>query len=386
MTANIYEKNGKYHVILSWYQNNERKQKSVSTGISVQGNNVRRAKVEMERIQKEWENKVTESFQDILFSDYLMEWLQSVKCSIAETTYYSYKHTIEKMICPYFAARKIKLCDLKPFHIQKFYAWKQEGDGASGNTIHHYHANIRKALKDAVRTELIRDNPADKLILPKKEKFHGDYYTSDELRKLVDAVKGTKLEVPVMLAALLGLRRGEVVGVRWSAIDFASMKLYICGTVTNKGPGTPSEKEVYRKKGKTDTSIRMFPLTEASVNYLKKLKATQEENHLLAGNCYNTKFLDFVCVDQLGNLIHLDYITNTFPETLVKLGMKRIRFHDLRHTNITLLLEEGATLKEVQDWAGHKDISTTANIYAHVQAKAKLRLANAMDSILSGCN
>ncbi|MCL2368057.1 MAG: N-terminal phage integrase SAM-like domain-containing protein, partial [Oscillospiraceae bacterium] len=177
MTANLYEKCGKYHVMLSWYQESRRKQKSVATGISVQGKNKRVAEERRREILAEWEKKITSNFEDILFSDYMLQWLEIVKYSIAESTYYSYKNTIERQICPYFAKRKIKLHDIRPYHIQEFYAQMMNTRKLTGSTIHHYHANIHKALRHAMQTEMIRDNPASKVILPRKERPRAEFYT-----------------------------------------------------------------------------------------------------------------------------------------------------------------------------------------------------------------
>ena len=383
MTANLYEKNGKYHVMLSWYQGKTRKQKSIATGIPITGNNKRKAEAAKKQIVKEWEAKITDNFTDILFSDYLMQWLESIRHSIAETTYYGYKATIENQICPYFTEKQIKLHELKPFHIQDFYTWKMDTGGISGNTIHHYHANIHKALRNAYEMERIKENPASKVTLPQKERFKGDYYRPDELRKLIEVVKGTKLEIPVMLVSWFGMRRGEIVGCRWDAVDFETKTLYMCGTITDKGSGTQTENLTYRNFGKTPSSIRTFPLTNEMVSYLKALRHSQLENRLLCGNGYNQKWFDFICVDQIGNLIQPEYISYMFPKVLKKHGLRKIRFHDLRHTNATLLLEEGATMKELQDWMGHKSLSTTADTYTHVQAKAKLRLAETMSGLLA---
>ena len=382
MTADLYKKNNKFHVMLSWYQGKERKQKSVSTGISAQGNNKRKAEAERKRILEEWESTVTMNHSETLFSEYLKEWLEERKHAIAETTYHSYKNTIENIICPYFAERKITLSELKPYHIQHFYKSRLDS-GVTGNTIHHYQANIHKALKDAVRSERVHDNPAAKVALPKVERFHGDYYSSGELKKLVDAVMGTRLETAVLLAAWFGLRRGEAAGVRWEAINFDTKTLSVLGTITNKGDLTPSENEVFRPTGKTSTSIRSFPLSDNQVKYFRALRKTQKENRILCGDSYDTRYLDFVCVDAMGERLQLSYISRVFSNTIKKLGLRKIRFHDLRHTNITLLLESGATIKELQEWAGHANFSTTADIYAHVQSKSKVKLTDAMSNIIS---
>ena len=166
-------------------------------------------------------------------------------------------------------------------------------------------------------------------------------------------------------------------------MKYTSKTLSVLGTITNKGSGTPAENEVYRATGKTNSSIRSFPMSDDQVKYFTTLRQSQDENRILCGNSYNTDHLDFVCVDKLGNRLRLGYITKAFTDTLRKLGLKKIRFHDLRHTNITLLLESGASLKELQEWAGHANFSTTADTYAHVQAKAKIKLTDTMSGILS---
>ena len=385
MTAILRERNGKYHVQLAWYQGKERKQKSVATGIPVKGNNKREAEAERKRILSAWEEKVAVNHSDILFSGYLKEWLETAKYSVKENTYHEYKQMIERRICPYFEEKGITLQDLKPYHIQAFYRRKMDIDKVSANTIHRYHSTIHKALRNAYETDRIAENPArkGKITLPQKEQFRGDYYTPDELRKLVDVARDTKLEVPIMLESWFGMRRGEIVGVRWSSINFETKTLYMNGTVTDKGSGSRSENLTYRNYAKTPSSIRTFPLEDDILLYLKALRSKQAANRLLAGREYNQQWGDFVCVDEMGNLIHPEYISRTFPILLRKHGLRKIRFHDLRHTNATLLLEQGASLKEIQVWMGHKSFSTTADTYAHVQANAKKRLAETMRDILA---
>jgi len=124
-------------------------------------------------------------------------------------------------------------------------------------------------------------------------------------------------------------------------------------------------------------------MSDDQIRYFVALRQKQDKNRTLCGNSYNADFLDFVCVDTMGNRLRLGYITKAFTDNLRKLGLRKIRFHDLRHTNITLLLESGASLKELQDWAGHANFSTTADTYAHVQAKAKIKLTDTMSGILS---
>jgi integrase len=385
MTAHLYEKNEKYHVMLAWYQGGQRKRKSIATGISIQGNNKRKAEAARKQTLEEWESKIADNFYDILFSEYLLQWLETVKRSIAETTYFSYKTTIEKQICPYFTERKIKLHELKPHHIQSFYTWKMETCNVTGNTIHHYHANIHKALKDAVSTERINDNPAAKVTLPKKERFISDFYTVEEMCTVLESVIGTKLETPVFLASWFGLRRGEVVGLRWQDIDYDAKTVSVNGVVTDKGIGSRTENLKYRDGiAKTETSLRSFPLPDDAAEYLKLLKKRQEDNRALLGNAYITKWADFVCVDVNGDLIKPEYVSRTFPAFLKKCGLRRIRFHELRGSNASLLLANGVDMSLIQLWLGHAHYSTTANFYAKHRTDAKQKLGEVISAGLAG--
>ena len=382
MTANLYERYGKYHVMLSWYQGAIRRQKSVSTDVPIKGNNKRRAEAERIRILEEWEAKISVNFKDILFSEYLRQWLKMVKHTVAETTYASYKAAVENQICPYFEEHRIKLHELKPLHIKSFYSWKMDNSGVTGNTIRHYHANIHKALREACEDELINKNPAAGLKLPKYEEYESDFYTVEELRLLLSAITGEKIEVPVLLAAWFGLRRGEVIGLRWRDVDYISMKLYVRGTVTDKGEGSRSENLKYRGRAKTKESIRSFPLPLEIAEYLKALKTRQEENRQLAGDSYIQRWEGFICVDEIGDLIRPEYLSRAFPALLKKHKLRKIRLHELRDSNASLLLDNGADLKLIQSWLGHAHIKTTAG-YAKHQIGAKQPLSNILSKELA---
>jgi integrase len=381
MTATLIERNHKYYVVLNWVQDGERNRKWINTDLPVGGNKRRAEALRLELLQA-WQDRLSENPTDVLFSDYIKQWLEERRSALADTTYWEYRNTVRRYIAPYFASLKVKLLDLKPHHIQTFYNAKI-AEGVSANTVHHYHANIHRALKDAARLELIPNNPADKVVLPKKAVFRGGFYSQDELRKLITIVAGTKLEVPVMLASWFGMRRGEIVGVRWDAVDLAEKVLYMNGTITDKGEHSRMKNLQYRNFGKTATSIRAFPLEDGHIEYFEELRRRQSSNKSLAGSSYNAEWSDFVCVDVIGNLILPEYISRVFPQVIAKNGLRKIRFHDLRHTNATLLLEAGASLKEVQDWMGHKSVLTTGNIYGHVQLHAKRKLSSAMCGIMA---
>ncbi len=228
-----------------------------------------------------------------------------------------------------------------------------------------------------MKIDLIDVNPADKVERPKKEKFVGSFYDADEVNRLFEITEGTKLEIPVLLGAFYGLRRSEAIGLKWSAIDFDQNTLTIQHTVVQCNIDGKREL-IAADTTKTKSSMRTLPLVPFVRDRLLALKAEQAENRRLCGRCYNRDYLEYICVNEIGDLIKPSYVTEQFPKLLDKYDMRRIRYHDLRHSCASLLLKNGVQMKEIQDWLGHSDFSTTANTYAHLDYSSKLTSADAM--------
>lgn len=388
VTASIATKGDVYYIVIGYYvglgDNRKRKQKWIKTDLSASGNNKRKIEAKRQELLAEWDSKVASLDNDILFADYLLLWLEETKHTISEETYYSYRNTVKNVICPYFRERKIKLCDLKGFDIQSFYAHKMETDKVSANTIHHYHANIHKCLSYAVKTDRLKSNPSDKVELPSKEKHLANFYSVEDCKKILEVAKSSKIEIVVYLAAKFGLRRGEIIGLRWDCVDFDNKVLYIRGTMSDRGAsGSKVANTHYKPNAKTDASYRAFPMSDATIEYLKNVKAWQDKRKQYPG--YNLEWSDYVCVRVNGDLIPLEYVTRVFPKMCENAGMKRLRLHELRHTNVSLLLEKNMNMKEISAWSGHSTISTTMNIYGHLQAKTKTKMATAIDELLENC-
>ena len=149
---------------------------------------------------------------DMLFSDFMLNWLEIIRPTVALATYSAYSTTVKNIIVPYFKKRKITLSQLKPTDIQTFYS--DQLRRVTANSVIHYHANIHKALKYAVKVDLIPTNPADKVERPKVGRYVGSFYDTNEVQKLFEAARETHLEIPVFLGAFYGLRRSEVIGLR----------------------------------------------------------------------------------------------------------------------------------------------------------------------------
>lgn len=318
---------------------------------------------------------------DILFADFMLEWLEIVKPSIELTTYISYTNAVRVRIVPYFQETGVSLLSLKPYHIQDFYQYALNELNVKANTVIHYHANIRSALQYAFVTERIFSNPADKVLRPKKELFIGSSYTAAEVNHLLEIVQGTKIELSIILAAFYGMRRSEALGIKWAAIDMVNRTITVKHTVTAASLNGKLI-TIAKDNTKNKPSRRTLPLVDAFYDLLVRLKRQQEVNRQLCGGSYCTEYLDYINVDEMGYLIKPNYITQHFALVLRKNGLRHIRYHDLRHSCATLLLANGVSMKEVQEWLGHSDYSTTANIYAHLEYSSKLSSANTMNQII----
>ncbi len=381
VAGHLQEKKGFFYMVLSYPDiTGKRKTKWFPTGLPVKGNKKRAEKMLMQTRQT-FEPECTPVQDDMMFSDFLLQWLEIAKPTIALTTYASYAGMAKSIIIPYFKERNTTLAGLKAIDIQTFYM--QQLKRVKASSVIHYHAVIHRALKYAVKIDLISVNPADKVERPKADKFIGSFYDSDEMQALFEAAKDTLLEIPIFLGAFYGLQRSEALGLKWDAIDFQNGTITIRHTVTSC---TIDGKHVQVAKDTTKTKSRMrtLPLVPVFKEKLLKMKEQQAEYRRLCGKCYDNRYLEYICVDEMGTLISPHYLTAAFPKLLDKNELRRIRYHDLRHSCASLLLANGVPMKQIQEWLGHSDFSTTANVYAHLDYNSKLSSADAMAKGLSG--
>ena len=398
--------NGYYQMILSYKdENGKRKTKSISTGLEAKGNkrNAERmltaarqsftpesleakneSSAEETMTVNDNENNSKETGDDSpLFCDFLLEWLEMVKNSIELTTYGSYEHTVKRCIIPYFEPKHLTLKDLEnnPKVIQDYYQYEILERKLTTNTVIHRHANIRKCLQYAYQIGLINSNPADRVERPKKNSFTGSAYNEDELQELFQLFRGDPLEFAVIAASFYGLRRSEVVGLKWNSIDFDA------GTITIRHIVTQASVNgkfitIAKDRAKNKSSLRTLPLVALFKELLLRIKEEQAEQRRICGKSYCTEYLEYIYLDPVGKLIRPDFVTQHFALMLEKKNCRKIRFHDLRHSCASLLFSHGVSLKEIQEWLGHNNISTTANIYTHMDFNKKISSANAIIGIL----
>lgn len=394
VAGHLREIKGYYYIVLSYVDSKgKRRTPTKSTGLSVKGNKRKAEKMlmdarmamaeELERQEEEKKKLAEEQRLQIPFTQFLRDWLDIKQTLVELNTFVSYKSAVEKFIIPYFDKEypKLKLSQLTAKHIQDYYTYELKERKVSNNTVKHRHACISNALKYAMRMDLIPGNPASKVELPRLNKYTASYFNEKELTVLFEVVKGTSLELGVFLAAYYGLRRSEVVGLRWDAIDFERKTITVRHTAMQIYDNGQSYL-VLKDRTKTKSSCRTLPLVASFEELLLRLKAEQELNRRLCGNCYCQEYLDYVYVNGLGELMKPDYLSAALPKLLEDHNMRRIRFHDLRHSCASLLLANGVSLKNIQSWLGHSTISTTANIYVHQEFTSKITSANAILAIL----
>ena len=333
IAGHLQIKNDYYYMVLSYLDaNGKRKQPWFPTGLPIKNNKKRAEKMLLELRQTyvpPAEHKSNgELSADMLFADYMELWLEVVRNSIEITTFSSYTQMVKGKIVPYFRKTGVKLGELQARHIQSFYLYELKTVSAS--TVIHEHANIHKALKYAVKMDLIPYNPADKVERPKKQKYIADYYRLEELEQLFEATKDHPYSLLIQITAFYGLRRSEALGLRWDAIDFERNTITIRHIVTNAKIDGKCE-IVCADRAKTKSSLRSLPLVANIREKLLALKEQQKENKRICGNCYNREYDGYVFVDAMGNIFNPRNLSSNFSKLLEMKGLRHIRFHDLRH-------------------------------------------------------
>ena len=298
--------------------------------------------------------------EDVTLADYAEYYNELNKSNIKITTYDNDKQKINKHIKPYFGKKKltdITLSDLDKYKKDKL------AEGLSANTVGKLLTYIKTVLGYAVKNHIISDNPAEGVKKPKKKKYKYVILSPEELQMLLNAVAGTDMEMPITLAALFGLRRSEVVGLRWSDIDFDGKKITISGTVTRQHNSAGKLVDVYCPgETKTDESQSEYLLTDEVATYLKGKYLAQK-----AMPRETNEYIDFVCVNEVGQRVHLDYVSDKFSKLLDKFNLPHVRFHDLRHSCISLLVNSHVSMKDAQVYARHANFKTTADTYSHAE-------------------
>lgn len=383
MTGSLQEKSGNYYMVLNTYKNGKRKPVWIATGLPVKGNK-RKAEQMLREKLLEFETQPRSKFvqADLPFSDCVRRWLTIAKRKVDPVTYQGYEILAKTHILPYFDALGVKLRDvtlnvLQVYVDEKATQGRKDGKGGLSPKSVRMHINvIRQTLEEAVKEDVISKNPCHYLTLPRNQRYQSTFYNAQQLQDLFDAIQDDPLYPLYKVVALYGLRRSEALGLKWDSVDFENNTLTIKHTVSKV------TQTVEKDSTKTASSYRSFPLLPEVAAIFRAEQAAKAENRRLFGREYQPSEYIFTWPD--GRLISPDHVTRHFSRLLKKHGLPHIRFHELRHSCASLLINEGFTLKDIQEWMGHADIQTTANIYGHLDVARKQSMADKLGSTLGG--
>lgn len=380
MTASLKVRNGIFQMIFSYKSvDGVWKQKSESTGLPEKGNK-RRAEAMLKERLAEVEKQALEQpkVSKVLFLSAMEEWLNDVMTfKVRENTLHTYKHVFKKHINTFPKFQGIELCDLTSKMLQDYV--NEKAKTCAPETIRKHYANIHKFLDYVWRLEMIPTNPADRVELPPKNRQQrGQVYSEEQLKQLFELFRGDALETAILITATYGLRRSEICGLKWDAVDFDNGPtgcLYIQFTaIVDEG------KVCYSDRTKSRSSRRKLPLTPMVRERLKAEKIRQAENQLKLGGGY--KRLGFVCSWPDGTPILPEYMTCHYREVIHAHDFPFIQLRNLRDSAATLLHKKGFDAKSIQPFLGHADASTTANIYIHAAEDDLQHLADALEASL----
>lgn len=408
MTGSLHEKNGKWQLVLygaveilfpdKKTENPHKKVcKWVSSNLSATSKNrLLSSKMLVEKIMEyeQQENLAAERkalidngiivptlcvTTDILFTDFVEDWLKRKQGQIQQTTWEKYQIYAERHIIPYFAELNVKLSELKPRHFVDYYQYKSTGgrlDGKEGGlditSVRGHAALIRTILNEAVIFEYINGNPAQNVAVPKRARTNAKsaknvYMTATEANDMLKAIENEDIFPLVYVAITYGLRKSEVLGLKWDAVDFEKNTLEIKSTVVK------NKTIVYKDTTKTESSHETYELLPEIKELLIAIKAEQDRNRKEYEELYTQT--DYIFTQPDGRLYRPDSITRTFQRTLKRHGLPEMRFHDLRHSTASILFDKGWDLEAVKAWLRHADVETTSNIYLHVSKNRKHLLA-----------
>jgi len=368
MRGSIVKKNHKWYIVVdSTDENGKRKRKWIS-GFNTQ----KEAEKKLPEILQQLNTNTFVDTNNITLRDYMQLWLEDyAKPNVAPTTYDKYTYAANKVS---EILGNMKLQQIKPIHIQQLVN-KLNNSDVTPSTVLSYYRVLNTAINQAVKWQFIQYNPCVAVTPPRNTKNKMMILDQDEIQILLDKSKDHVLYPVIVLALLCGLRRGEILGLKWENIDFFS------GVIHLENNLVMANNESILKETKTSTGRRAVDISSNVVEVLKKVKKQKMSYKLLYGSSYHDS--NFVCTWEDGRPFRPDYIPKAFAKILVSANLPKIRFHDLRHTHASILLKSGIHPKVVQERLGHSSISITLDTYSHLVPSLQKSAAEKMATMFS---
>lgn len=385
MTGSLQIKCDKYYVVINTYEGGRRKPTWIATNLPVKGNKTRATKLLRETLLQYEQDEALRAEQEensalMPFTKAIELWYQDkvsdIEHPIDEITKQGYETLMKNHVFPYFREKGLLLKDITKESLQAYINLKAKSGKLNGNgglaprSLRLIKNIINQTLQYCVSEGMIPSNPCQFVKLPACERYEARFYSKSQIDELLEKVKDEPLYPLIRLTALYGLRRSEALGLCWDCVNFESETITIRRTVSKVSA------VVAKDKTKNTSSRRSFPMTPDVKNLLLDLKSRQMSDKKFFGKVYHD--CDYVFRWPDGRPFSPDYVSDKFPKLLKAAEMPKIRFHELRHSAASNLLNMGFSLKDVQEWLGHSDIKTTANIYGHLDAKRKMSMAKAL--------
>ncbi len=304
---------------------------------------------------------------------YMKSWLSGKALARRPATVHNYKRYTEQYILPMIG--KLRLQAVVPGHIRQLYLRMQlEGKGA--RTIQLVHVTLNCAFGQAVKEGLIGHNPLDGVERPKVETKHFEIFTEEQARDFLTAAQGHKYEALYYLALTTSLRKGEILGLRWTDVDWTKGTLKV-----ERQLQQANWRAATLVPTKTKSSRRMIKLGHRALAMLEDHRQKQEQEKLLAGDRWQEHGMIFTT--SIGTYIDQTKVSREFKALLRKANLPEIRFHDLRHTSLSFLLDRGTPVNTVQKRAGHSKASVTTDIYGHALDRSDEIAAEEIEDIVT---
>lgn len=309
----------------------------------------------------------------MVLKDYLPQWFESHKKMLAPNTINGYAVNINNHIIPQIGTLKLK--DIKPKHLEAFYSTLMTDKGLSAKTVKYIHNVLKVALKAAVDNKIIDDNPCLKAKTPKVPKFQSQLLSLEQLKTLLSGIEGDRYETEIKLAAMLGLRKGEVLGIKRSDLDISKHTLHIQRQVSIVRDNTVDNDSLYYgiKPLKSESSDRVLFLSqEIESLILRKDEFNKGRKKILQGAYQDN---DLICCNDDGTVMSPQTLYHAFKRILTRCGLPNVRFHDLRHSYATLCIDLNIPLKVISQNLGHSSTAVTDSVYAD-SIKAKMTVSD----------
>ncbi len=389
MTGCIAQRKDIYYVRLTYYdKDHKRKDKWISTGLSGRGGKQRATTMINSFIEKY--SYLEKSEHPTKMSDYLLMWKELQIKEVASTTYDGYHTYIDRHLIPYFKDLNLNIQDITAAHIMDYVKYLSGDQGRKDNkiggqsitSIRKIISILRKVFDYAVVYGDIRINPALQVPLPKREKHSNNmnknkrqvFLTAEEAQKMLNAFQNEEIGPIIFVTLYYGLRKSEALGLRWQSVDFENDTITINHTVVG------GNHIVEKDSTKTYCSERSYQLLPDIKALLLQLREQQKDYKKRLGSSYHNN--DYIFKNPNGVPYRPDSLTRTFKRALARHGLPQMRYHDLRHSTASILVDKGWDINSIKEWLGHADISTTANIYAHISHRRKVALAQDLDKTL----